>query len=123
MWKGFRFSFWKSLEFPLIASSLSSSECEQLNKALYKCILPALGVNRNIKRIFRYAPLQYGGLNLPEFMVEQEISHVLTIMEHYGESTSTSSFLATTIEYAQLQVGTITPFLTLPFKRYGFLLS
>ena len=44
-------------------------------------------------------------------------------MEHYSESTSTAFFLSTTIEYAQLQVGTITPFLTLPFKRYGFLLS
>ena len=44
-------------------------------------------------------------------------------MEHYSESTSTEFFLATTIEYAQQQVGTITPFLTLPFKIYGFLLS
>ena len=68
------------MEFPLSSSSLSTTEWELLNRSLYKSVLPDIGFYGNIKLIFRYAPSQYGGLNPPDFFIEQDISHVIIIL-------------------------------------------
>jgi len=56
-------------------------------------------------------------------MVEQEIDHIWKILTHGAIDTPTGILLKAILEQAQLQVGSHEPFLNLPFKTHGALLT
>ena len=121
MWKGFIQGKWRSIAYPFGATSFSPEECEALTRQMYKAVLPAVRVNRNIPKIMRYAPVVYGGLGLPSPYLEQGIQQIQLILEHGAECTLTGNLIRQSFEQMHLEVGELQSVWTLPFKRFGFL--
>ena len=62
------------------SSTFTRTECENLQKSLYKMILPKMGINNHIPKVFRYAPKCFQGAELPNIYTDQgiyQINHFL----------------------------------------------
>ena len=114
---------WPSLHYPLPACTLTESQGLQITQLLYCQILPTLGACRNYPLVFRYAPASLNGFALPHPYFEQAIAHIGLVLTHGVIDFPTGSLLQASLEQAQLEVSIGTPFLSAPFRTYGFLLT
>ena len=64
VWMGFRQAIWPSIAYVLPAMSLCKRDAMELNKALYRPLLPKLGCNRKFPLLLRYNPPHHMGLGL-----------------------------------------------------------
>ena len=122
-WQGLSTVIWPSLKFPLAATNLQEWQGEDIVSTLYRTVLPSLGANRNFPMHWRFAPTRLQGLGLPHPYIEQGIAQLSEILYHGVAPTYTGSFIRASLEQAQLEVGSGTPLLQLPFDSYGVLLT
>ena len=54
VWMGFKQALWSSISYVLPAMSLTKQDALQLNKEIYRRLLPKLGCNRNFPLLLRY---------------------------------------------------------------------
>lgn len=106
----------------LESSTFTKDECDTLQKPLYKMILPKIGLNQHIPLAFRYAPKCFHGMELRDICTDQGIFQIIHFLQHIGEETQDGKMIICNIECAQIQIGTVTPFLNLPFYEYEILL-
>ena len=90
-----------------------------MTKGLYRKLLPAIGVDRNLPKEFRHATLMFQGLGLPEVVVEQTIEMVGYFLMHGAADTLTGEAMRASSEQVQIEVGVGQQFLVLPSKRFG----
>ena len=57
-----------SLRYPLAARTFTEKECDKLEVLLYKTILPKMGVNRHIAKVYRYGPISAQGTSCPTYI-------------------------------------------------------
>jgi len=67
-------------------------------------------------------PILPYGLGLPNLNWEQGISGIHLLLESGNGTSPDGAMLCISLEQAQLEIGTFTPFLLLPFADYGHLL-
>lgn len=84
------------LNYPLPATTISSTKLRKLQNNLTYNILPLIGINRNMPREIIHAPKYFGGLAFHDMEQQQSISHITSIIGHYRASTSLS------LQYTQL---------------------
>jgi len=71
----------------------------------------------------QHAPSSLYGLALPSILWEQGIVALCLLLECSNGPSMAGSLLQISVEQAQLEVGSLTPFYQLPFQQYGFLLT
>ena len=106
----------------LESSNFTKDECDQLQKPLYKMILPKMGINNHIPTVFRYAPRSLQGCELPNLYTDQGIYQITHFLRHIGEDTQDGKMIVINIEAAQIHIGTSIPFLHLPYPDYEYML-
>ena len=79
----------KSIEYPLLALTLTEEECDQISSHLLKAALPATNVGKNIPKAVREGPLRYNGLGLGNIYVKAGTDWLSTIQE-YGLAPATT---------------------------------
>lgn len=84
------------LNYPLPATTISSSSLRTLQNKLTYNILPIIGIHRNMPREIVHAPKYFGGLAFHDLEQQQSISHITSIIGHYRAATSLSQ------QYTQL---------------------
>jgi len=94
-----------------------------ISSILFTTVLPKLGAVHLFPKVYCYAPMDLQGLALPHAKVEQEIDHIRKILTHGAINTPTGILLKAMLKQAQLKVGSREPFLDLPFKTHGVLLT
>lgn len=104
------------------SSTFTKDECDELQKPLYKMILPKMGVNSHIPTAFRYVPRKLQGLELPNIYTDQGIYQIIHFLRHIGENTQDGKIIVINLEATQIVIGTSTPFLNLPYHDYGNIL-
>jgi len=70
----------RKLNYPLVTTTLSPQQCQQITSPLLQQGLPKAGVIRTFPRALAHGPLEYGGLDIPNLFTEQIIAHVSTIL-------------------------------------------
>jgi len=70
-----------------------------------------------------HTPSSLCGLALPSILWEQGITALCLLLECGNGPSVAGSLLHASVEQAQLEVGSLTPFYQLPFQQYGFLLT
>jgi hypothetical protein len=122
-WYSLNTSIWPGLGYGLPACTLSLKEGDSIVSQLYTALLPELGTHRHFPLQWRYAPLSLGGLALPRPYEQQGIGQTKFLLT-MGESSSLPGRLLTaTLENAQLELGSMQPFLQLDYSRWGHLLT
>ena len=88
-WLAITSTIWKTLSYPLSATNLTKSQCEQIMSPILKYGLPAIGVCRNFPRSMVFAPIKYMGLGFQHLYTVQEIVRLKDIIQHTFRHTIT----------------------------------
>ena len=104
-WIALKTTIWKSLEYPLPATTFSKEDISSITGPLYKTILPRCGYAASFPRDVLHGPKSVQGLGLDNLYDKQYIRHVKDILD-YGHKNSTSGdILKLAIEATKLEAG------------------
>ena len=121
-WHAIRTTIWPSLRFPLSACTFSWDQGDQMMRKLYQSLLPALGANRRFPKLWRHAPMDFMGLDLPHPHVEQGIEHICTLLTLGSSASLPGTSLRAALEAAQMIVGCNEEFLHADTETWAHLL-
>jgi hypothetical protein len=68
--------------FPLMAMSLSETQCNQIQSPALRALLPKLHLNRNTTQSIIHGPILYGGMNLPSLYTLQGLNQIKFFLGH-----------------------------------------
>ena len=93
---------------------------DAMSKWYYHC-LPALGVNRNIRKDWKMLPVQYQGLGLPNLSLEKLADSLKLLQRHWGTTSDLGMALRCSFELIQIETGLHGNFLLRDFHSLGSL--
>jgi hypothetical protein len=114
-------SLFKSIEYVLPATSLTTTQCTTLNKAIHKKFISRIGINKHLPLSYRYAPKKYQGLGSLNVETQQLIEKLKIFMFHCHQSTVLGQSIMTILESMQLLLCMDQPIFLLSYEKYGFL--
>jgi hypothetical protein len=118
-WYALTGTIMKTLEYPMVAISLTKAHWDKITSPLLQAILPRIGMARTFPHKVIYAPLSRNGLGLIHPYDNQNLQQLQTVLRHGDHPLPTGQLICASFEQMQLKIGTSEPFLTLPFKSYG----
>jgi hypothetical protein len=104
-WIAYKFKLLPGIGYGLstLATPLSTAQ-DTLRKENF-CILPFLGINRNVKREWRTLHQAFGGIRLFDLAVEHTIGMINIFIQHYGAGTTVAMKYSASLEALQLEIG------------------
>ena len=120
-WTAFNTTVMKTLEYPLLALTLTEEECNSIMAPVISGGLSNMGICRAMARSLVYGPLKNQGLGINKLFTTQGILHVRELINHIWRKTETGKLLQTSIEYAKLEVGTRGSLFKLNYDLFGHL--
>ena len=109
----------KTIEYPLVATTFSREDIDDIMRPIYKCALRICGIQRNLPRKLLYGPLEARGCGLRDPYLMQMIAHVTAILKHTKRDSPSHDLLDENMDLVQLYVGSDQTFWSLPFQMYG----
>jgi hypothetical protein len=107
-----------SLAYGTPASSLTTKECEDIQRPVVAEILPKMGIIWNSARAVVFGPSQYCGLGLDYLSAVQGRNRIQYLIGHLRSKSLTGKLIRNQLEYTQLEVGCETNPLALKYERY-----
>jgi hypothetical protein len=104
-WYSLQFCLMKSLEYPLMATSLSKTQCNDIMKPIRAAVLPALGINRHLSLVVAHAPQLYQGVGIPDLWTVQGILKLWIAIQHGDAPTITGNQLRASMELHTMEIG------------------
>jgi len=83
----------QKLEYPLVATTLTKTECNTIMSPILTAGLPAAGLTWTFPRAIVHRPWQWGGLNIPNLFTEQTTKHLHTMILFGGNTTDMTGVL------------------------------
>jgi hypothetical protein len=111
----------KTIEYPLMATSISRKEMDKLMSPLLMTILPLAKVQRRLPRKLVYGTLESRGLNIHDPYITQLIFHLQAILRQQYRRTPSRQLHEENMDLIQLHVGSELPFWQVSFSQYGSL--
>jgi hypothetical protein len=111
----------RTVEYPMMATSLTKAQCETVMRPFLNAGLSASGVVRSIPRAVAWGPLRYQGLDIRHLYTTQGVEHLLAILRHGTRQTLTGQLIRTSMEELQLETGLSKSFLSYSYSEYGIL--
>ena len=120
-WYCLNSSIMKSLEYPLMATTFSKQDCDDIMKPILNAALATSGVQRLLPRNLVHGNLRSQGLGVADLYHTQLIAHLHTILRHANHPTITGKHLRDSSESLILELGSAKPFWELDYATYGVL--
>ena len=114
-------SIFKTVEYVLPATSLTSRQCYKLDTAMHKTYISRIGINRHMPLPYRYASKRFQGLSSLHVESNQIIQKVKMFITHANQDTQLGIAINSMLESLQLFLCADTNFLTLDYSKYGHL--
>ena len=109
----------RTLSYPLLALTLSESECNKIMKPILDASLAKTHVCRNFPHAVVYGPKSEKGLGFTNLYIQQGLSHINSIQQHAQDKDSiTGSFIRNSIESLKIELGLGMNIFTLPYDEY-----
>jgi hypothetical protein len=121
VWFSFKTQAIMAVRYGLV--SLMASRCQidhALDRWYYHC-LPALGVNRNIRKDWQMLPLGFQGLGLPNLSLEKMTDSLKLLHQHWGTTSDLGTALRCSFELIQMETGLSGNFLLRDYSSLGCL--
>ena len=122
-WFSLTFCIIKSLEYPLMATSLSQAQCDIIMKPILNAGLPALGYNRKMPSAVVFGPRRFQGIGIPELWILQGVLKLWLAVAHGDAPTITGCSLRALLSLHTIELGLPGTFLQQDFEKYGHLAS
>ena len=104
-WIGYKHQLWSGVRYRLGRMTSNLEAADSLLHGKDYRMLNVLGVARNVTKELRRLHTAFGGFGLFNLPVEQLISCVNMLMQHYHTSSNLSRKLDASLGYLQLQLG------------------
>ena len=111
----------KTIEYPLLATSFTKKELDDLMRPLLQLSLNKVQCNKYFPRKLVYGTLETRGLDLKDPFQLQLIFHLQAILRHGHRDSPSWDLLNENMELVQYHLGASVPFWSLPFSEWGFL--
>jgi hypothetical protein len=111
----------KTLEYPLLALTLTEVECNGIMAPVLSGGLPQIGICQSMARALVYAPTKYQGLGINKLYTTQGLGRVRALINHIWRDTDTGKLLRTSLEFAKLEAGVRGSLFALDYNIYGHL--
>jgi hypothetical protein len=120
-WYAFNFTVMKTLEYPMVATTLTEDEWNKVMSPLLAAALPTSGINRKYPFVIVYSPLKFQGLGIIHPFYRQEINHLSSILQETSMPSITGDLLRANMEQLRLEVGLGGSLGDWSYSRYGTL--
>ncbi len=105
VWKAYRYKLWPGVRYGIVTLATPMSVTTSLLHSLEFEILRSMGVNRHVKMEWRTLAREFGGIGLYSLTIEQFISWMEVILQHYRMGSTLSRKMHASLEALQLEVG------------------
>ena len=113
----------KTLQYPLLALSLTRKQCDQLVHPIYETALPKSHICREFPQGLLYASKDVLGLDFPDMYVLQGILKVDYFIKNFNALSSLKGpLLRTNMEWAQMEIGIGRNLFDLDYDTFGEIL-
>jgi hypothetical protein len=120
-WYSLTATILRTLEYPLVATTLTREQCKEIIKPVLKTVLPLYRVQRRLPRALVHGSLRSRGLNIPDLYWTQLIQHIHSIQRHMHRDTPSRDLHVENMDLLQFHIGSTVTFWELPFQEYGCL--
>jgi hypothetical protein len=120
-WFSLQFCVMKSLEYPLMATSLSKAQCDKIMQPIRAAALPSLGINRHLPLEVVHGPQLFQGVGIPNLWTVQGILKLWLALQHGDAPTITGHQLRASMELHTLELGLPGQLLKQDYQRFGHL--
>ena len=104
-WYALTTTVMQTLEYPLLALTLSARDCLYIMAPILSRGLPACSICCNFPHDIIYAPLKFQGVGLKNPFITMGLLHMATIVEEGQAPSITGSLICASIEAAKLELG------------------
>ncbi len=104
-WKAYQFQLWPNIRYGIANLATPREEIEDILHKLEFKMLSYLGVDQHVKTEWRRLPREFGGIGLYNLSIEQFISWIEVLLQHYGAGFTTSQKLQASLEAMHLEIG------------------
>ena len=118
-WYAMNCTIMKTIEYPLMATTLSRAQLDTVMSPILTAALPKAGIQRHMPRAIVHGSHNVQGHEVHHPAATQTIQHVQAIMRHGVRMTMTGPLLRSLMEEHILEVGSSTPFWQLPYDKWG----
>ena len=108
-WTALNTTILKSLEYPLVATTLNRTQIRYITAPALMAGLPASGFCRTFPRAVLYGPPELQGLNVQNLFITQAVRHVKDIIDQTWKKTPGRNFIQSNTESMKLEVGLTGP--------------
>jgi len=104
-WLNFKTVLLKKVEYPLMVTTFSRKECDDILRPALNAFLPSIGVNWHFPRDMIYDHNDLLGLAIPHLYDSQGFLHMSAMLKFGASPGLTGALLRQTYEILQLEVG------------------
>jgi hypothetical protein len=113
----------KTLEYPLMATSLTQKQCDKIMQPILDAGLKALGISRTMNHDVVYGPRRYQGVGIPDLWILQGILKLWITLAHGDADTITGNSLRAVLASHTIELGLPGSFFSHDYYRYGHLVT
>jgi hypothetical protein len=106
------------LTFPMVALTLTETQCSHIQSPALLALLPKLHLNRNTARSIIHGPRIYGGMDLPHIYTSQGLGQLKFLLGHLRAQDKTCKLILISHGYLQLIVGVSENFLNVSYELH-----
>ena len=118
-WYALTATVMRTIEYPLLALTLSARDCSYIMAPILSRGLPACGICRNFPRDVTYAPSKFQGIGLKNIFITMGLLRIDAIVHEGQASSITGCLIRTSIEAAKLEVGLGSTLFQSNFQQFG----
>ena len=122
-WQASQTTIMKTLEYPLVALTLSEEDCNKIMKPVKTATLAKTSINRNYPSAILYRPKKEGGLVLNNLYITQGLIHLQKLQQHLGSNSITDKLIKVSLELAILEVGVGRNLFDLQYNKFSSLVT
>ena len=118
-WRAMNMTIMKTLEYPLVALTLTEKECDYIMAPVLAGGLPRAGICRNIPRSVLYGSLEHQGLGMHNLYNTMGLQQIQVLLDNTWKNTITGKLIRTSLESFKLELGIQGPLFTKDYELYN----
>ena len=122
MWISVTMMLWKTLEYPLHATTLTLQECEEIMAPAKREILHGLQICENFPLMLLFGPQSNLVLGLKHLYTLQGIMHIEDLIHQTSQGTLTGELYRSTLEQLMVNIGYGSDLFSAPYATLGKLM-
>ena len=107
VWKALNTTIQKTLEYPLVATTITANQSKSLMFPVLSAGLTGSGICRYFPRAVLYGPSNRQGLGMHNIYHVQFIRHITDIIDHTWKNTPSGKFIIANMESFKMEIGLV----------------